>query len=168
MLGGMLAVLLVSGVAGAQTTTTPQEKQRAADPPTAGVEAFIANYVKLWNAEDAQAITSTIYCFDAPGNPLQTVDGFQKAYAILKAHGYDHSNVHSIHACILNPETALAENRFARVKKDGSPSAPGTDNMATIYLLRETADGWRIGWMINLDAGAKFDCKSSSGAIPAK
>jgi ketosteroid isomerase-like protein len=139
-----------------------------ADPPAAEVEAFMANYIKLWNADDAQAITTQIYRFDTPGNPLQTIDGFQKSYTGLKAQGYDHSDTHSIHACIMNRTTALAEMRFARVKKDGSPIAPGTDNMASIYLLHKTADGWRVGAMIGMDASAKFDCKSFGGATAAK
>jgi hypothetical protein len=131
-----------------------------ADPAGAEVETFMANYIKLWNADDAQTITTQIYKFDVAGNPMQTVDGFQKSYAALKAQGYDHSDTKSIHACVMNRTTALAEMRFARVKKDGSPIYPGAENLATLYLLHKTADGWRVGSMIGMDASAKFECTS--------
>jgi hypothetical protein len=142
-----------------------------ADQGGAEVEGFMTNYIKLWNADDAQAITTQIYKFDVAGNPLQTVDGFQKSYQRLKANGYDHSDLHSIHACVTNPTTALAEMRFARVNKDGQPYAPGMGNLATLYLLHKTADGWRVGSMIGMDASAKFDCTSytpsAANAAPA-
>jgi ketosteroid isomerase-like protein len=135
-----------------------------ADQGGAEVEAFMANYIKLWNADDAQAITTQIYRFDAPGNPLQTIEGFQKSYAGLKAAGYDHSDTHSIHGCILNRNTALAEMRFGRVKKDGTPYAPGSGTLVSVYLLHKTADGWRVGSMIGMDPSAKFECASYTPA----
>jgi hypothetical protein len=131
-----------------------------ADPAGAEVEAFMTNYIKLWNADDAQAITTQVYKYDAPGNPMQTVEGFQKSYAALKAAGYDHSELKSIHACIMNRNTALAEMRFARVNKDGAPYAPGMGNLVSLYLLHKTTDGWRVGSMIGMDASAKFECSS--------
>jgi hypothetical protein len=131
-----------------------------ADPPAAEVEAFMANYIKLWNADDAQAITTQIYKFDAPGNPLQTVDGFQKSYAALKARGYDHSETHSIHGCILSRTSALAELRFGRMTKDGKPYTEGSGNLVSLYQLKMTPDGWRVAAMIGMDPSAKFDCVS--------
>ncbi len=131
-----------------------------ADPAGAEVEAFMANYIKLWNADDAQTITTQVYKYDVPGNPMQTVEGFQKSYMALKANGYDHSDLHSIHACIMNRNTALAEMRFARVNKAGEPYAPGMGNLTSLYLLHKTADGWRVGAMIGMDSSAKLDCTS--------
>jgi hypothetical protein len=131
-----------------------------ADTGGAEVEAFMTNYIKLWNADDAQAITTQVYKYDVPGNAMQTVEGFQKSYMALKANGYDHSDLHSIHACIMNRNTALAEMRFARLNKDGQPYAPGMGNLVSLYLLHKTADGWRVGSMIGMDASAKFECSS--------
>ena len=131
-----------------------------ADPAGAEVEAFMANYIKLWNADDAQTITTQIYKFDAPGNPLQTVDGFQKSYAALKANGYDHSETHSIHGCVLSRTSALAELRFGRMTKDGKPYAEGSGNLVSLYQLKMTPDGWRVAAMIGMDPSAKFDCAS--------
>lgn len=131
-----------------------------ADPPAAEVEALITNYGKWWNAGDGKAITTQVYKFDVPGNPMQTLEGFDKNRAAMKAQGYDHSDIKSVKACLTNRNTAIAEMRFARLKADGTPYVPGAGNLAQLYLLHKTADGWRVGAMIGMDPSATFECKS--------
>jgi hypothetical protein len=130
-----------------------------ADERGAEVKAFMEQYLKLWNAHDAAAITSRVYRFDSP-NPMGDLAGLEAEFARLKAQGYDHSINAGIEACLIGPDQGLAEFRFSRVKADGAPLPP-TDR-ASLYLLRRFPDGWRIVRLIGISATAKVSCKSTA------
>lgn len=131
-----------------------------ADERAKDVEDLMREYVKLWNAGDADAITSRIYRLDTRG-PTSTPDGLKATFATMKAQGYSHSNLHSVEGCLLSPNLALAEMRYTRMKTDGTPFAA---NLATLYKLRKTPDGWRIAELITMDRTVAFDCKSMTPA----
>jgi hypothetical protein len=124
------------------------------------VEAFMAEYLRLWNAHDARAITDHVYRFDRP-NPMGDLAGLEAEFARLKAQGYDHSTKTSIEACLIGQDRALAEFRFSRLKADGAPLPP--KDRATLYFLRRFPDGWRITQMVGFDARAKITCSSVAG-----
>jgi ketosteroid isomerase-like protein len=128
-----------------------------ADAKGKEVEEFINEYLRLWNAGDAAAITERIYRFDSP-NPLGTQQGLQAEFNRLKADGYHHSTVAGNSACLINPSFALVELRYSRIKTDGTPMAPA--NRATLYFVRKTADGWRISQLVPMNVTAKLNCSS--------
>lgn len=129
-----------------------------ADDRGAEVGRFMDEYLRLWNAHDAAAITDHIYRFDRP-NPMGTLTGLEAEFARLKAQGYDHSTKTSIEACVIGRDLALAEFRFSRLKADGTPLPP--KDRATLYLVRRFPDGWRITQLIGMDATANIDCRSA-------
>jgi hypothetical protein len=131
-----------------------------ADDRGAEVAAFMDEYLRLWNAHDARAITERIYRFDRP-SPMGDLAGLEAEFARLKAQGYDHSTKTSIEACVVGRNLALAEFRFSRLKADGTPLPP--KDRATLYLVRRFPDGWRITQLIGMDASANIDCKSAAG-----
>jgi hypothetical protein len=130
-----------------------------AGPREREVEAVMDEYLRLWNAHDAAAITSRIYRFDGP-NRMGERAGLEAEFARLKAQGYDHSDKISIEACLLTADSALAEFRFSRLKTDGTPLGP--KDRATLYVLRRFPDGWRIVRLIPMSAGADLTCRSAS------
>lgn len=123
------------------------------------VEAFMAEYLRLWNAHDAHAITAHVYRFDRP-NPMGDLAGLEAEFARLKAQGYDHSTKTSIEGCLIGRDRALAEFRFSRLKADGTPLPP--KDRAGLYFLRRFPDGWRITQLVGIDASAKIACTSAS------
>lgn len=135
-----------------------------ADERGAEVKAVMEDYLRLWNAHDAAAITARIYRFDAP-NPMGGLAGLSAEFARLKAQGYDHSTDGGIEACIVGPGQALAEMRFSRLKANGDALAP--KDRATLYQLRRFPDGWRIVRMIPMSASAKISCTSAAAAAAA-
>lgn len=129
-----------------------------ADERGAEVKAFMEQYIALWNAHDAAAITQRIYRFDAP-NPMGDLPGLSAEFARLKAQGYDRSTISGIEACVIGPDQAMAELRFSRLKTDGTPLPP--KDRASLYLLRRFPDGWRITRLIGMSATAKITCRSA-------
>jgi hypothetical protein len=121
------------------------------------VEAFMAGYLKLWNAHDAKAITERIYRFDGP-NSMGTEAGLQAEFDRLKAQGYDHSENISIRACLVTPAQALVEFRFSRLKADGVALPPR--ERASLYMVRKFPDGWRINQLIGMNPTAHLTCTS--------
>lgn len=130
-----------------------------ADERGAEVKAVMEQYISLWNAHDAAAITARVYRFDAP-NPMGDLAGLEAEFARLKAQGYDHSVITGIEACVIARDQAMAELRFSRLKADGAPLPP--KDRASLYLLRRFPDGWRITRLIGLSASAKVSCKSAA------
>lgn len=130
-----------------------------ADERGSEVKAVMEEYLRLWNAHDAAAITGRIYRFDAP-NPMGDLAGLQAEFARLKAQGYDHSANAGIEACVVGPGQALAEMRFSRLRADGTALPP--KDRATLYQLRRFPDGWRIVRLIPLSATAKVSCRSAA------
>lgn len=130
-----------------------------ADERGAEVKAVMEDYLRLWNAHDAAAITTRIYRLDAP-NPMGDLAGLSAEFARLKAQGYDHSTNAGIEACIVGPGQALAEMRFSRLKADGTALPP--KDRATLYRLRRFPDGWRIVQLIPMSASAKIACTSAA------
>jgi hypothetical protein len=121
----------------------------------ADVEAFMANYLKLWNAHDAVTISAKVYRLD-PGNPWATEAGLRAEFDRLKADGYDRSDTSSITGCILTADTAQVELRYVRLRTDGSFMPP--HDRVSVYRLRKFPDGWRVTGFTGLAAGAKMDC----------
>jgi hypothetical protein len=121
------------------------------------IEAFMAEYIRLWNAGDAQTITDKVYRFEGP-NAMGTKAGLEAQFQQLKAQGYDHSTTASIEGCLLSATQGLAELRYSRIKTDGTPMPP--KDRITLYMLRKFPDGWRITQLIGMGAGSDLTCKS--------
>lgn len=135
----------------------------AADERARAVEDLMREYVRLWNAGDAEAITSRIYRLDG-GGPTSTPEGLRSSFAALKQRGYSHSNLHSVEGCVISPNLALARMHYSRMKTDGAPLAA---DLVTLYKLRRTPDGWRIAELMTMDRSTAWDCKSMTAEAPA-
>lgn len=130
-----------------------------ADARARDAEAVMTEYVRLWNAHDAAAISSRIYRL-RPDHPMARQAGLQAEFDRLKAQGYARSLTTSLDACLLTPSQALAQLRFTRLKTDGEPLPPR--DRATLYVLRKFPDGWRITDLIGMSATAKLSCASAT------
>ena len=115
-------------------------------------------YLRLWNAHDAQAVATRIYKMDGPNG---TPAGLQANFDQLMAQGYDHSTKISIEGCLLGPNSGLAEMRFTRWKTDGTPLGP--KERVSLYQLRKFPEGWRITQLIQMDYSAHLNCQSYKG-----
>ena len=121
------------------------------------VEAFMREYLRLWNTHDATAITERIYRF-ADTNPMGTQAGLQAEFDRLKAQGYDHSDLISLKACMINQTQSVVEFRFSRLKTDGTPLPPA--ERASMYMVRRFPDGWRINLLMGMNPTAHLSCSS--------
>lgn len=149
-LGCVLAALTLA----AAVAPLAQADERGRD-----VEALMGDYIRLWNAHDAHAVWTRIYRLDA-AQAMHSEADLAAEFARLKAQGYDHSDLASIHACLLTRQTAMAVMRFSRLKTDGTPLPP--KDRASLYQLRRFDDGWRIASLTGLDASASIDCTSTT------
>lgn len=131
--------------------------EAAADAKAYEAQAVVTEYVRLWNAKDAAAISSRIYRI-RPDHPFATQAGLQAEFDRLKREGYDRSVTHSTETCLLTPNQALAQLRFTRLKADGEPLPPR--ERGTLYLLRKFPEGWRIVDLIGMSPTAKLSCAS--------
>jgi hypothetical protein len=129
-----------------------------ADEPARDVEVLMADYTRLWSAKDAHAIWSRVYRLD-PDQAIHSEADLEAGFARLRAEGYDHSDLQSVHACLLTPQTALAVLRFTRLKTDGTPMPP--KDRASLYLLHRFDDGWRITSLLGMNPSARIDCASA-------
>ena len=121
----------------------------------ADMEAFMAEYLKAWNAHDAAAITSTYYRLDGD-HPWSTPAGMEAEFARLRGQGYATSDIKSVTGCMLTADTGQVELRYTRLKTDGGFMPPR--DRASIYKLRKFADGWRITSFTGMPADQKMDC----------
>lgn len=121
----------------------------------ADMEKFMADYLRLWNAHDAAAITERVYRLDG-NHPWSTRDGMQAEFDRLKAQGYDKSDIQGITGCVLGPDTGQVELRYIRLKTDGSFMPP--KDRTSIYRLRKFPDGWRVTGFTGLAEGARMEC----------
>jgi len=121
----------------------------------ADMEAFMADYLKAWNAHDAAAITSTYYRLDGD-HPWATPAGMEAEFARLRGQGYATSDIKSVIGCMLGPDTGQVELRYIRLKTDGSFMPPR--DRASIYKLRKFADGWRITSFAGMPADQNMEC----------
>lgn len=121
----------------------------------ADMEKFMADYLDLWNAHDAVAITARFYRLDG-NHPWRTAEGLKAEFDRLKARGYDKSNIHGIVGCTLGPDTGQVELRFTRVTSDGGFLPP--KDRTSLYRLRKFEDGWRVTAMSGLPAGERMTC----------
>jgi len=129
------------------------------------IEAVMDEYLRLWNAHDAAAVTTQIYRMEGA---MGTAAGLQRNFDQLKAQGYDRSTKTSVEGCLLSDTVGLAELRFTRWKTDGTPLGP--KDRVSLYVLRKFPDGWRITELIGMDVSANLDCKSAAppAAAPAR
>lgn len=130
-----------------------------ADAPAKDAEALMTEYVRLWNAHDAAAISARIYRL-AAGHPMATQAGLQAEFDRLQAQGYAHSVTHALEGCLLTQSQALVQLRFSRLKTDGQPLPP--KDRATLYVLRKFPEGWRITDLIGMSPTAKLSCASAT------
>jgi hypothetical protein len=130
-----------------------------ADERARDVEGLMADYTRLWSAKDAHAIWDRIYRLDS-GQGFKSEADLAAEFARLTAEGYDHSDLQSVHACLLTPKAALAVLRFSRLKADGTALPP--KDRASAYLLRRFDDGWRITAMLPFRASTRLDCASTT------
>jgi hypothetical protein len=121
------------------------------------VEAFMRQYLTLWNAHDARAIIERIYRMDG-SNPMGTQAGLQAEFDRLKAQGYDHSDLISLNACMITPTQGVVEFRFSRLKADGSALPPR--ERASLYFVRKFPDGWRINQLMGMNPTSHVTCAS--------
>ena len=121
----------------------------------ADMEAFMAEYLKAWNAHDAAAITSTYYRLDGD-HAWSTKDGMEAEFARLRGQGYATSDIKSVTGCTLTADTGQVELRYIRLKTDGTFMPP--KDRASIYKLRKFSDGWRITGFAGLPADQKMEC----------
>ena len=150
-----ISTLILGAVLAAAPLTAVLADERGKE-----VEAFMDEYLRLWNAHDAAAVTGSMYRFSDKANPMQSVAGLQANFDELKAQGYDHSTKASIEGCLLSSSSALAEMRFTRWKTDGTPLGP--KDRVSLYQLRKFPDGWRIIQMIPMSLTAHLNCKSAT------
>jgi hypothetical protein len=122
------------------------------------VEAFMADYLRAWNAHDAATIVQRFYRLDG-NHRWSTKEGLQAEFDRLKSQGYDRSEIQSITGCILGPDTAQAELRYIRLKTDGSFMPP--KDRISVYQLRLFPDGWRATGFAALAPGAKMECPAT-------
>jgi hypothetical protein len=129
-----------------------------ADARTAEIEAFMNDYLVLWNKHDAAAITARVYRLEG-NHPWNTREGLQAEFDRLKAQGYDRSDIASVKGCMLGADTGQVELRYSRLKTDGAPMPP--KDRVSLYKLKKFADGWRVTGMSALPANGKMDCPAS-------
>jgi hypothetical protein len=128
-----------------------------ADERAADVEAFMEEYLRLWNAGDAETITQNIYQFDV-ANSFSTKEGLQAEFNRLKAEGYHRSEKISIKACWINARQALVDLRYLRLKVDGSAMPP--KDRSTLYFVKKTPNGLRVNQLIPMNATTNLNCTS--------
>jgi hypothetical protein len=121
----------------------------------ANMEAFMAEYLKVWNAHDAAAITSTYYRLDGD-HAWSTPAGMEAEFARLRGQGYATSDIKSVTGCMLTPDTGQVELRYIRLTTDGGFMPPR--DRASIYQLRKFPDGWRITSFAGMPAEQKMEC----------
>lgn len=121
----------------------------------ADMEAFMADYLKAWNAHDAAAITSTYYHLDS-NHAWSTQAGMEAEFARLRAQGYATSEIKSVIGCVLTADTGQVELRYIRLTTDGGFMPP--KDRASIYKLRKFEDGWRITSFAGMPADQKMEC----------
>jgi ketosteroid isomerase-like protein len=149
----------VRSVLAALTLTAALAPGARADERARDVETLMADYTRLWSAKDAHAIWDHIYRLD-PGQSFKSEADLAAEFARLTAQGYNHSDLQSVHGCLLTPKTALAVLRFSRLKADGTPLPP--TNRASAYLLRRFDDGWRVTALLPFSASTRLDCASTT------
>jgi hypothetical protein len=146
--------VFLSFIAAAATITF---SHAVADERAKDVVVFMEEYLRLWNAGDAAAITSKIYHFDA-ANAFATQEGLQSEFARLKADGYSHSEKISIEACWISTTQALVDMRYTRLKTDGTAMLP--KERSTLYFVKKTSDGLRINNLIPMNPTTHWSCSS--------
>ena len=119
------------------------------------MEAFMAEYLKAWNAHDAATITERYYRLEA-SHPWSTREGMQAEFDRLKAQGYDRSDIQGVTGCVLGPDSGQVELRYVRLRTDGGFMPP--KDRASIYRVKKFADGWRVTGFSGLAAGARMEC----------
>jgi hypothetical protein len=121
----------------------------------AELEAFMHEYLKLWNAHDAAGITERFYRLEG-NNSWSTKEGLAAEFDRLKAQGYDRSEIQSVTGCMLRAGIGQVELRYVRLKTDGGFMPP--KDRASIYSLRKFPDGWRVTGFRSIPAASKMDC----------
>lgn len=129
-----------------------------ADARTAEIEAFMNDYLVLWNKHDATTISARVYRLEG-NHPWNTREGLQAEFDRLKAQGYDRSDIASVKGCMLGADTGQVELRYSRLKTDGTPMPP--KDRISLYKLKKFPDGWRVTGMGALPADGKMDCPAS-------
>ena len=113
------------------------------------VEAALNHYVKLFSAQDAKGIATTVFSNPSmamgPNGPtVQTPDkvqaNYQKSFDDLKKQDYDHSVFSNMKVCVTSANSAIIGGTFKRIKKDGSEIMEARAS----YLYTKTPDGWRL------------------------
>jgi hypothetical protein len=124
----------------------------------ADMEKFMADYLVLWNAHDAAAITTGFYRLDAK-HPWSSTEGLKAEFDRLIAQGYTTSEIHGVTGCALGPDTGQVELRFTRLTADGGFMPP--KDRTSLYRVRKFADGWRVTGMSALPAGERMTCPAA-------
>ncbi len=119
------------------------------------IEAFMDDYLRLWNAHDAAAITARVYRLDG-NHPWRSKEGLQAEFDRLKAQGYDKSDIASVIGCATSDDAGQVELRFTRLKTDGTFMPP--KDRVSLYQVKRFAEGWRVTGMKALGAGERMQC----------
>lgn len=112
------------------------------------VEAFVREYIRLWNARDLGAIWSRIYRLEA-GHRYDSEAHLRATVEQLVSEGFDRTELHSVEGWALSPTEAEARIRYTRIRKDGSAMQPA--NRGAKYLMRRFDDGWRITQLMPIE-----------------
>jgi hypothetical protein len=121
------------------------------------IEAFMNDYLQLWNAHDAATIAARIYRLEG-SHPWATREGLQAEFDRLRSQGYDRSDISSVIGCVTAPDIGQAELRFVRLKADGTFMPP--KDRVSIYYVKRFADGWRVTGMKPVPPDQQMDCPS--------
>lgn len=130
-----------------------------ADERASEVETFMADYTRVWSAKDAHSIWTKFYRLD-PGQHFTSEEDLSNEFKRLIVLGYDHTDLESVSACLFTPKVALAVLRFQRIKADGTPL--NALDRASVYILRQFDDGWRITGFLLFRPSARLECASTT------
>lgn len=113
------------------------------------VAAAAENYIKVFSAKDLRAVVDKVWAHPAvemggPNGvklltPADVEANYTRTYAALAKTPWDHSDATST-VCVISPTTAISQDHFRRIAKDGSVLMQGT----SYYLYTKAPDGWRI------------------------
>ena len=113
-------------------------------------EKFMADYLVLWNAHDAVAITGRFYRLDGD-HPWRSKEGLKAEFDRLVAQGYDQSEIHGVVGCVLVRPAGWScaspvSPRMAASRRRTGPHQPLSPTQVRRWLARhghERPSRWR-------------------------
>ena len=137
----------------------------AGDAP-AGIRQLFERYIAAWNEGDLMAIGSEVYLtpvhiYDA--EQTVTMDSAQAIADLLAGiraeldqAGFSHSELRGVSVCDLGGGLAFASFSFARYDHEGRTM--DAEALSSAYIVRHTADGWRLAAHVMQSRPAALSC----------